>query len=184
MYPHWVYLSPQHGWDKALMMMNMFIEVHKWFVDMSKFDLLSYTEPQQFSKDGHEAHMQVNHLAPALLSILLLPSLIRGSPSRVVNVNSIVSACISTICWCFIIVNLNNCWNFLLDTCEACKTIYLTCTYHQIVADDIPSFWAWPTSNCSSVRIWLFKTDKTTFMQSSPSHFISFWIAAIRWIFL
>lgn len=35
--------------------------------------------------------MQVNHLAPALLSILLLPSLIRGSPSRIVNVNSIVS---------------------------------------------------------------------------------------------
>uniref|UniRef100_A0A6N2LPW1 Uncharacterized protein n=1 Tax=Salix viminalis TaxID=40686 RepID=A0A6N2LPW1_SALVM len=33
--------------------------------------------PQKFSKDGHEEHMQVNHLAPALLSILLLPSLIR-----------------------------------------------------------------------------------------------------------
>ncbi|GFZ12313.1 NAD(P)-binding Rossmann-fold superfamily protein [Actinidia rufa] len=35
-------------------------------------------------------HMQVNHLAPALLSILLLPSLIRGSPSRIINVNSIM----------------------------------------------------------------------------------------------
>ena len=32
--------------------------------------------------------MQVNHLAPALLTLLLLPSLLRGSPSRVVNVNS------------------------------------------------------------------------------------------------
>lgn len=48
-------------------------------------------EPQKFSKDGHEEHMQVNHLAPALLSVLLLPSLIRGSPSRIVNVNSVVS---------------------------------------------------------------------------------------------
>ncbi|XP_074275506.1 dehydrogenase/reductase SDR family member FEY-like isoform X1 [Silene latifolia] len=46
--------------------------------------------PQKFSKDGHEVHMQVNHLAPALLAVLLLPSLIRGSPSRIVNVNSVV----------------------------------------------------------------------------------------------
>lgn len=48
-------------------------------------------EPQKFSKDGYEEHLQVNHLAPALLSILLLPSLIRGSPSRIINVNSVVS---------------------------------------------------------------------------------------------
>ncbi|GJM90012.1 hypothetical protein PR202_ga06248 [Eleusine coracana subsp. coracana] len=48
-------------------------------------------EPQRFSKDGHEEHMQVNHLAPALLAMLLMPSLLRGSPSRIVNVNSIVS---------------------------------------------------------------------------------------------
>ncbi|XP_004301423.1 PREDICTED: WW domain-containing oxidoreductase-like [Fragaria vesca subsp. vesca] len=47
--------------------------------------------PQNFSKDGYEEHLQVNHLAPSLLSVLLLPSLIRGSPSRIVNVNSIVS---------------------------------------------------------------------------------------------
>lgn len=52
--------------------------------------IFSLGEPQKFSKDGYEEHMQVNHLAPALLSILLLPSLIRGSPSRVVNVNSIM----------------------------------------------------------------------------------------------
>ena len=48
-------------------------------------------EPQKFSKDGCEQHMQVNHLAPALLTVLLLPSLARGAPSRVVMVNSIVS---------------------------------------------------------------------------------------------
>jgi NAD(P)-dependent dehydrogenase (short-subunit alcohol dehydrogenase family) len=52
--------------------------------------IFSIREPQKFSKDGYEEHMQVNHLAPALLSILLLPSLIRGSPSRIVNVNSIM----------------------------------------------------------------------------------------------
>ncbi|KAL8547816.1 hypothetical protein ACS0TY_007230 [Phlomoides rotata] len=52
--------------------------------------IFSIGEPQKFSKDGYEEHMQVNHLAPALLSILLLPSLIRSSPSRIVNVNSIM----------------------------------------------------------------------------------------------
>ncbi|XP_010242297.1 PREDICTED: retinol dehydrogenase 12-like [Nelumbo nucifera] len=52
--------------------------------------IFSIGEPQRFSKDGYEEHMQVNHLAPALLSILLLPSLIRGSPSRIINVNSIM----------------------------------------------------------------------------------------------
>ncbi|KAG5229674.1 dehydrogenase/reductase SDR family [Salix suchowensis] len=52
--------------------------------------IFSIRGPQKFSKDGHEEHMQVNHLAPALLSILLLPSLIRGSPSRIINVNSVM----------------------------------------------------------------------------------------------
>ncbi|KAL8120774.1 dehydrogenase/reductase SDR family member FEY-like [Apium graveolens] len=52
--------------------------------------IFSIGEPQKISKDGFEEHMQVNHLAPALLSVLLLPSLIRGSPSRIVNVNSIM----------------------------------------------------------------------------------------------
>ncbi|KAJ6874798.1 dehydrogenase/reductase SDR family member FEY [Populus alba x Populus x berolinensis] len=52
--------------------------------------IFSIRGPQKFSKDGYEEHMQVNHLAPALLSILLLPSLIRGSPSRIINVNSVM----------------------------------------------------------------------------------------------
>ncbi|XWS50897.1 hypothetical protein CRYUN_Cryun12cG0129600 [Craigia yunnanensis] len=52
--------------------------------------IFSIGEPQKFSKDGYEEHMQVNHLAPALLSILLLPSLIRGNPSRIINVNSVM----------------------------------------------------------------------------------------------
>ncbi|CAA7051619.1 unnamed protein product [Microthlaspi erraticum] len=45
---------------------------------------------QRFSKDGYEQHLQVNHLAPALLSLLLLPSLIRASQSRIINVNSVI----------------------------------------------------------------------------------------------
>ncbi|KAJ7970194.1 putative Short-chain dehydrogenase [Quillaja saponaria] len=52
--------------------------------------IFSIGEPQKFSKDGYEEHMQVNHLAPALLSVLLLQSLIKGSPSRIVNVNSTI----------------------------------------------------------------------------------------------
>ncbi|CAN6700471.1 unnamed protein product [Malus baccata var. baccata] len=52
--------------------------------------IFSIGEPQKFSKDGYEEHLQVNHLAPALLSVLLLPSLIRGSPSRIVNLNSVI----------------------------------------------------------------------------------------------
>ncbi|KMZ59459.1 Dehydrogenase/reductase SDR family protein 7-like [Zostera marina] len=52
--------------------------------------IFSLREPQKFSKDGYETHLQVNHLAPTLLSILLIPSLIRGSPSRIVNMNSIM----------------------------------------------------------------------------------------------
>ncbi|KFK26906.1 hypothetical protein AALP_AA8G308900 [Arabis alpina] len=47
-------------------------------------------EEQKFSKDGYEHHLQVNHLAPSLLSLLLVPSLIRGFPSRIVNVNSVM----------------------------------------------------------------------------------------------
>ncbi|GMH03905.1 hypothetical protein Nepgr_005744 [Nepenthes gracilis] len=52
--------------------------------------IFSIGEPQKFSKNGYEQHMQVNHLAPALLSVLLLPSLVRGSPSRIINVNSVM----------------------------------------------------------------------------------------------
>ncbi|KAJ7962759.1 putative Short-chain dehydrogenase [Quillaja saponaria] len=50
--------------------------------------IFSVGQPQRFSEDGNENHIQVNHLSPALLSIMLLPSLVKGSPSRIVNVNS------------------------------------------------------------------------------------------------
>ncbi|KAL3835474.1 hypothetical protein ACJIZ3_010210 [Penstemon smallii] len=47
-------------------------------------------ESQKLSKNGFESHLQVNHLGPALLSILLLPSLQKGSKSRIINVNSLM----------------------------------------------------------------------------------------------
>ncbi|KAJ0085695.1 hypothetical protein Patl1_07634 [Pistacia atlantica] len=60
------------------------------YVLINNAGIFSIGEPQKISKDGDEEHMQVNHLAPALLSVFLLPSLIRGSPSRTVNVNSVM----------------------------------------------------------------------------------------------
>lgn len=78
----------------------------------------SYPEPQKFSKDGYEEHLQVNHLAPALLSVLLLPSLIRGSPSRIVNLNSIVRLFLFD----FFLVKL-----LLLNLCTILLSIYFIC---------------------------------------------------------
>ncbi|EXC01791.1 Retinol dehydrogenase 11 [Morus notabilis] len=69
------------GWNSRLGPLHVLI---------NNAGIFSIGEPQKFSKDGYEEHMQVNHLGPALLSILLLPSLIRGSPSRIVNVNSVM----------------------------------------------------------------------------------------------
>ncbi|KAI3785972.1 hypothetical protein L1987_45098 [Smallanthus sonchifolius] len=54
--------------------------------------IFSMGKAQVFSVDGYEMHMQVNFLAPALLSLLLLPSLKAGAPSRIVNVNSLMHA--------------------------------------------------------------------------------------------
>ncbi|KAL4584619.1 hypothetical protein LXL04_009223 [Taraxacum kok-saghyz] len=52
--------------------------------------VFSMGKSKMWSTDGYETHMQVNFLAPALLSLLLLPSLKSGSPSRIVNVNSLM----------------------------------------------------------------------------------------------
>ncbi len=43
---------------------------------------------REVSTDGHELRFQVNHLAPLLLSRLLLDSLRRAAPGRIVNVAS------------------------------------------------------------------------------------------------
>lgn len=46
------------------------------------------TRERQVSHDGHELMLAVNHLAPFLLTNLLLPSLQAAAPSRIVNVAS------------------------------------------------------------------------------------------------
>ncbi|PON89656.1 Short-chain dehydrogenase/reductase [Trema orientale] len=51
--------------------------------------ILRMGERQQFSKDGIEQHFQVNHVAPALLTLLLLPSMLKAATWRVVSVNSV-----------------------------------------------------------------------------------------------
>ncbi|MBA0631242.1 hypothetical protein Godav_003255 [Gossypium davidsonii] len=72
--------------------------------------IFSIGETQKFSKDGFEEHLQVNHLAPALLSVLLLPSLIKGSTSRIINVNSVISSIrIKGLSIC--IIATNNCFH-------------------------------------------------------------------------
>ncbi|XP_026661771.2 dehydrogenase/reductase SDR family member FEY-like isoform X2 [Phoenix dactylifera] len=50
-------------------------------------------EPQRFTEGGIKQHMQVNHIAPALLILLLLPSLLKAPSSRIVNVNSVAHHC-------------------------------------------------------------------------------------------
>jgi len=47
---------------------------------------------REMSRDGHEFRFAVNYLAPFLLTHLLLPTLRRSAPSRIVNVASIGQA--------------------------------------------------------------------------------------------
>ncbi|CAH0698840.1 unnamed protein product [Spodoptera exigua] len=46
--------------------------------------------PLARTEDGFETHIGSNHLAHALLALLLLPLLIRGTPSRIIFVSSII----------------------------------------------------------------------------------------------
>lgn len=45
--------------------------------------------PRQISADGHELRFAVNYLAGYLLTRLLLPTLVRSAPARIVNVASV-----------------------------------------------------------------------------------------------
>lgn len=47
---------------------------------------------REISRDGHELRFAVNYLAPFLLTHLLLPTLRRSAPSRIVNVASLAQA--------------------------------------------------------------------------------------------
>lgn len=46
-------------------------------------------DPREVGAEGHELRLQVNYLAPVLLTRLLSPLLVRSAPSRVVNVGSL-----------------------------------------------------------------------------------------------
>ena len=46
-------------------------------------------DAREVSADGHELRLQVNYLAPVLLTRLLTPLLVAASPARVVNVGSL-----------------------------------------------------------------------------------------------
>ncbi|KAI6697088.1 hypothetical protein NL676_017207 [Syzygium grande] len=51
--------------------------------------ILLLGEPTQFSEDGLEKHIQVNHVAASLLTLLLLPSMLKANSARIINVNSV-----------------------------------------------------------------------------------------------
>ena len=46
------------------------------------------TSDERYSRDGHELRFAVNYLSPFLFTRLLLPSLKKASPARIVNVSS------------------------------------------------------------------------------------------------
>lgn len=48
--------------------------------------------PEGRTVDGFETHIGSNHFGHALLTLLLLPTMIRSSPSRIVNVSSYLHA--------------------------------------------------------------------------------------------
>ncbi|KAF5177983.1 Retinol dehydrogenase, partial [Thalictrum thalictroides] len=51
--------------------------------------ILKIQESQKFTGEGFEQHMHVNHIAPALLTLLLVPSLLKAPSARIINVNSV-----------------------------------------------------------------------------------------------
>lgn len=51
--------------------------------------ILLLGESRQFMEDGIEKHIQVNHIGTSLLTLLLLPSMLKANSARIVNVNSV-----------------------------------------------------------------------------------------------
>lgn len=45
--------------------------------------------PKTITEDGFEMHFETNHLGHFLLTLLLLPKMIKSAPARVINVSSI-----------------------------------------------------------------------------------------------
>ncbi|KAL5701656.1 NADP-retinol dehydrogenase [Ranunculus cassubicifolius] len=67
-------------WDKLDVALDLLI---------NNAGILQVEDVQKFTGDGIEQHIQVNHAAPALLTILMLPSLLKAPSSRIINVNSV-----------------------------------------------------------------------------------------------
>ncbi|KAF5189917.1 Dehydrogenase/reductase SDR family member FEY [Thalictrum thalictroides] len=57
---------------------------------ISNAGMLALGESEKFTSEGLEQHMHVNHVAPSLLTLLLLPSLLKAPSSRIIHVNSVV----------------------------------------------------------------------------------------------
>lgn len=50
--------------------------------------------PKQYTEDGNELQFQTNHLGHYLLTLLLLPRIIKSTPARIINVSSKAHDCI------------------------------------------------------------------------------------------
>lgn len=49
--------------------------------------------PESRTEDGFETHIGSNHYAHALLTLLLLPKMMRSGPSRIIFVSSVIHYC-------------------------------------------------------------------------------------------
>lgn len=49
--------------------------------------------PKEITEDGNELQFQTNHLSHFLLTMLLLPKIIKSTPARIVNVSSKAHEC-------------------------------------------------------------------------------------------
>ncbi|XP_058071538.1 dehydrogenase/reductase SDR family member FEY-like isoform X2 [Magnolia sinica] len=144
-------------------------------------------EPQKFSDDGIEQHLQVNHVAPALLTLLLLPSLLRAPSSRIINVNSVLmflkilasklmderKNCIQCIAVHPGIVTTNlvrtvpsfrrrSFWRF--DPKEGARSV-LFCVASADVAADLEKGFAYYSCNCKPARVSAQAADVDTCME-------------------
>ncbi|EXC08254.1 Short-chain dehydrogenase TIC 32 [Morus notabilis] len=115
-------------WDQHLKSLHILI---------NNAGILRMGERQECSKDGVEQHLQVNHVAPALLTLLLLPSMLKATTWRVVNVNSVLM---------FLKALASN----LLD--QGARSVLYCATSNQVVDKMVKGF-AYYSSNCKPAKV-------------------------------